>query len=113
MGVQVEPEYAVTPTSLLINYLNKNVDSIGLENDHKFDIHKYTGDLRSNITPRYQTKFRILNEINNTKINPEDVQEIESIIDCAIFSSRIYQGLCRYFKKKEHAYMLIEYFRIV
>jgi hypothetical protein len=101
----------VSPTMRLKKYLITNVADKGLNNSYKFDTHRYLGSLKNNKTPRYQTKFRIINEIKNTDINPEKIQEIESIIDCAIFSSNVYQELCSYFGDKKHAYMLVEYFK--
>ncbi|MGZ4161733.1 MAG: hypothetical protein ACXVNF_13185, partial [Neobacillus sp.] len=109
----------VTPTLLLKRYLKEIVDDSWDKNDEYFNFQHYISDLKSNITPRYKTKFIIINELRNTTIHPEKnttihpekLQEIESIIDCAIFSSHVYQELCRYFKDKKQAYMLIEYFR--
>ena len=100
----------ISPTLLLKKYLKSNVKDIGQEHN-EFTIHKYINNLRNDFTPSQKSKHLILKELQKNKDNSVNIQEIESIINCAIISSKFYHEACNYFGNSNYAFMLIEYFR--
>jgi hypothetical protein len=93
-----------SPTKRLIKYLKGNIKGNGF-------LDEYLNELKDHRTPRYQTKARIIKKLSLHSHNSIPIEEIDAIIHCAIFSSHLYQELCRVFKDKNKVLVLIEYFR--
>jgi hypothetical protein len=93
-----------SPTKRLIKYLKGNIKG----NDF---LDEYLNELKNHRTTRYQTKARIIKKLSSHSNNSIHIEEIDSIIHCAIFVSHVYQELCRVFKDKNKVLVLIEYFR--
>lgn len=101
----LESNKVILPTERLKQYLKKRVKNIDFLDD-------YLAELDKNTTPRHQTKLRIIKKIKEKDF--PNIQEIESIINCAIVTSNIYQDLSKVFKndntENNYAFQLTEYF---
>jgi len=94
----------VLPTERLKKYLKTKIINIDFIDD-------YLDQLNKNEIPRHQTKNRIINKIKENNFSLNDINEIDNIINCAIFSNHIYYELSKLFNENR-AFELIEYFII-
>ncbi len=98
-----ESNKIVLPTERLKKYLKEKIKDVDFLDDYLIELNK-------NTVPRHQTKSRIIAKIKDKY--PDSIQEIESIINCTIFTGNIYQELSKFFKDNDKcAFMLVEYFR--